>query len=222
MKYFFDTEFIEGPQSIYCIDDNRPVAQIPNTIELISIGIVNENDERLYLISKDFNIRDAWYRYDVINDERVYWVRENVLKPLFEHFLFMKEEEYTFNLDNFITLLIEYGHTEKYIKDEIIKFIGRDKDIEFYSYFGDYDWVVFCWLFGKMIDLPNKFPKYSKDLAQIRDEVAKKLFPELKLRTALTRLKEMAGYPENVNEHQAIDDAIWNKKLYNFLMVYYG
>jgi hypothetical protein len=28
-------------------------------------------------------------------------------------------------------------------------------NVQFYSYFGSYDWVAFCWLFGKMINLPN-------------------------------------------------------------------
>lgn len=43
---------------------------------------------------------------------------------------------------------------------------------EFWAYFADYDWVVFCSLWGRMLDLPVGFPKYCRDLKQILDETA--------------------------------------------------
>ena len=36
----------------------------------------------------------------------------------------------------------------------IKRFIGYDSP-EFWGYFADYDWVLFCWLFGRMVDLPK-------------------------------------------------------------------
>ena len=53
MKYYLDTEFHEYKKN--GID----------TIELISIGIVAEDGREYYAISKDFNLKEAWNRYDI-------------------------------------------------------------------------------------------------------------------------------------------------------------
>lgn len=58
MKYFIDTEFVEGCQkSLF--------RKCKPTIDLISIGIVNEKGDTYYAISKDFNVKEAWNRYDI-------------------------------------------------------------------------------------------------------------------------------------------------------------
>ncbi len=88
----------------------------------------------------------------------------------------------------------------KKIKKEILDFIGKDKDPEFYGYYCDYDWVVFCQLFGAMIDLPDFFPKYCIDLKQIIDEAKIKEIPE-----------------QEGTEHNALDDAKYNYELYEDL-----
>ena len=78
MKYFLDKEFIEGTQK--SIFNTKP------TIDLISIGIVAEDGREYYSISKDFNLKEAWNRYDcninIITKKeglRTYWIRDNVL-----------------------------------------------------------------------------------------------------------------------------------------------
>lgn len=74
-----------------------------------------------------------------------------------------------------------YGKTNKQMAEEIKEFVYNQNDFdryngtykmkpEFYGYYSDYDWVAFCWLFGKMIDLPKGFPMYCKDLKQMLDE----------------------------------------------------
>jgi len=55
MKYYLDTEFIEYP----C------------TIDLISIGIVSEDNRRLYLISSEFD-----------ESKSSDWVKQNVIAKL--------------------------------------------------------------------------------------------------------------------------------------------
>ena len=59
MKYFIDTEFLEGTQK-----ESFPTSlfrkNTPPTIDLISIGIVDENGREYYAISKDFNLKEAW------------------------------------------------------------------------------------------------------------------------------------------------------------------
>lgn len=49
---------------------------------------------------------------------------------------------------------------------QIREFIGNDKP-EFWVYYGDYDWVVFCQLFGAMVDLPKGWPMWARDLKQL-------------------------------------------------------
>ena len=63
MKYFYDTEFLEGKQ------DRRflgiKYGKTLPTIDLISIGIVCEDGREYYAISKDFNLKEAWNRFDL-------------------------------------------------------------------------------------------------------------------------------------------------------------
>jgi hypothetical protein len=70
------------------------------------------------------------------------------------------------------------GKSNKQIAEEISVFTRKvkvDNGIlcqdtpEFYAYYADYDWVLFCSLFGRMIDLPKGFPMYCIDLKQELD-----------------------------------------------------
>ena len=248
MKYFIDTEFLEGPQR-----ESFPISlfrkNTPNTIDLISIGIVAEDGREYYAISKDFNLKEAWNRYDekveiMSGDMRnrfpngrkykEYWIRENVLRPIYIDLLKMHDKNVfnsvemkglpilkkEFSYITFKKLLNYFGKTNKEIADEVVEFCGPDfingrnyTNPEFYAYYADYDWVVFCWLFGKMIDLPNGFPMYCKDLKQILDE------KEMARQdgTDMVELRNLPTYPKQENEHNALDDARWNKQLFEFL-----
>lgn len=59
--------------------------------------------------------------------------------------------------------------SKKVIATKIKEFIGKDYSPEFWGYFCSYDWVVFMWLFGTMIDKPSNFPYYCKDIKQVID-----------------------------------------------------
>jgi hypothetical protein len=235
MKYFIDTEFLEGTQdkTIFGIKygETKP------TIDLISIGIVAEDGREYYAISKDFNLKEAWNRYDIKSysgkggigentHEKVYWIRDNVLKPIFYE-MYGKDINFH-NIDNYFTykefkkFINKYGKSNKQIAEEILRFISTsecrmvekygDKP-EFYGYYSDYDWVVFCWLFGRMIDLPNGFPMFAFDLKQELDDVNK----ERQKQSRTFDIKKHPNYPNQTNEHNALADAKWNKKLYKFL-----
>lgn len=244
MKYFLDTEFIEGSQKKRFL--GIPVGNSKPTIELISIGIVSEDNKRYYAICKDFNLREAWNWYDLkdydLSLSKDYWIRNNVLYPIYMELWQMEKELFDtlermnvsitgrnkndyFSYGSLKRLLKRFGKTREKIAAEVQEFVydfaveGYPEeitkslaktlpDIHFYTYYGDYDWVVFCWLFGKMKDLPVKFPKYSRDLKQMFDElVEKKSF----------NLKNSSDYPVNKNEHTALGDALWNRDLYNFM-----
>src|SRR5262249_54450036 len=76
-----------------------------------------------------------------------------------------------------------------------------DQNPEFWGYFADYDWYLFTRLWGFM-RMPAYFPKLCFDLKQYAYHlgVARDRFP-----------KELQP------EHNALVDARWNKKLYDFL-----
>ena len=116
------------------------------------------------------------------------------------------------------------------IKDFVFKGQGQkirfDNSIQFYGYYSDYDWVVFCWLFGKMIDLPIGFPMYCIDLKQVLDEKALRWCGNIRqmssifcddFKSKLDSIKSCKDYPKQTNEHNALADAKWNFELYKFL-----
>lgn len=70
MKYYINTEFLEGSQERPLILKGRlgnwMIGHAKPTIDLISIGIVAEDGREFYTISKDFNLKEAWNRFDLI------------------------------------------------------------------------------------------------------------------------------------------------------------
>ena len=269
MKYYLDTEFIEGTQKQSTL--SKLFGKSKPTIELISIGIVSQEGKEYYAISRDFNLKEAWNRYQLEEDntvgarigclptqKKVYWIRENVLKPIWIE-LTLKEESSPlsiaielrseisiagtvkkhFTYKNLKYLINKYGKSNAQIAEEIKVFCYNGywldpkevnseyrslKDcvnIEFYAYYADYDWVAFCWLFGKMTNLPEGFPMYCKDLKQEWDFVAEHLNTEnnyFTLKQWVKMVKEThPDYPKQINEHNALGDAKWNKKLHEFL-----
>ncbi len=206
MKYFIDTEFIEG--------FHKPLfGKRRHFIDLISIGIVAEDGRTYYAISSEYDYKDA--------DP---WVRENVILPAYIHTVHGDARNVT-DSTNFHK---QFGKPIKQITADILRFVfsdawrefnftnnqpefyqyastvgfATDKPIEFYAYYADYDWVLFCSLFGRMIDLPKGFPMYCHDLKQMMDE------------RGLTKEWKQLNHPDPKNEHNALADAIWNKGLY--------
>lgn len=85
------------------------------------------------------------------------------------------------------------------IATRIREFIGNAAP-EFWGYYADYDWVVFCQIFGAMIDLPEGWPMFCLDLKQLCIEQGNPNLPK-----------------QQSTEHHALNDARWNKAVYNFL-----
>jgi len=195
MKYFIDTEFIEG--------FHKPLfGKRRHFIDLISIGIVCEDGREYYAISTEFNEKDA--------DD---WVKTNVISKL------PRRATSFYDSPTLRQNCLLYK-SNKQIAEDIRKFCFKGQiefknnnpvfnNPEFYAYYADYDWVVFCSLFGRMIDLPTGFPMYCRDLKQTFDE---------KDYQWDGKLKSQLDYPKQTNEHSAIDDAKWNLELYNFML----
>lgn len=214
MKYFFDTEFHE--YELTDIDhQKRP------TIDLISIGIVAEDGREFYRVNNQFAINPACGNG---------WLMVNVIQPLCVEIDPETEwDERQHTNTNTVYDVITQNRAKSdlvksnyYIKRDILEFIGGDKNPEFYAYYADYDWVVFCWLFGRMIDLPKGFPMYCRDLKQMVDGMfmhQENAYSGMsRLDAWLQDIKTLPGYPTQENEHNALDDAKWNKAFYEFLM----
>ena len=165
MKYFFDTEFCEKP----------------NTIEFLSIGIVAEDGRTFYAENSEADLLKC-------ND----WVKKHVIPKL----AYTGKKHYKVNHP----VNIDMCGSTKQIKKELLKFINCNKP-EFWAYYASYDWVVFCWIFGEMIDLPEHFPMYCNDLKQLADFIGNPEFRKL----------------DDSSEHNALEDAIWNRDFYDFL-----
>ena len=86
---------------------------------------------------------------------------------------------------------------------KILAFV--DDKPEFWAYYADYDWVVLCQLYGRMIDLPEGWPRYCRDVKQLRDSLGN---PPL--------AKQETG------EHNALADALWTKQAWEYLMEQIG
>lgn len=84
------------------------------------------------------------------------------------------------------------------IAQEIIEFAGEAP--EFWAYYADYDWVVLCQLYGRMVDLPKGWPMFCRDVQQVRAE------------KGVEELPKMTG-----TEHNALDDAVWTKAAHKYL-----
>lgn len=85
----------------------------------------------------------------------------------------------------------------RWIADSFRSFCGEKPEL--WAYYADYDWVVLCQLYGRMVDLPKGWPMYCRDVKQLCDSLGN---PRL---------------PENVGEHHALADAKWTKQAWEFL-----
>lgn len=181
MKYFFDTEFIESSKR--------------KTIDLISIGIVAEDGREYYAISTEF---DASLASE--------WVVENVLSKLPPRPGFSTLIQYPAKVPVEGVTGIGAWKSRAKIKQELLDFIIPDKNgIEFWAGWADYDWVVFCWLFGNMIDLPKGYPFYCNDVIQWKNQLGLK----------------RESLPEKPKDaHNALADARWVKEAYDVLKRY--
>lgn len=125
MRVFFDAEFIE---------DGR-------TIDLLSIGLVDEDGRELYATSAEADRSKACP-----------WVQENVLPHLD-----------VIPAGPRVSVMLNASRRE--IAEAVREFVGPKP--EFWAYYADYDWVALCQLYGRMVDLPAGWPKYCLDLKQV-------------------------------------------------------
>lgn len=147
--YYMDEEFI---------DDGK-------AIDLISIGIVAEDGKELYLQSCEFQAQMAseWVWQNVYPHlkrcNQPYGEQKSILDELNIH----KEG-----------LCIDYRcpwRSRERMRGEIQAFLDPAQygTPEFYGWCASYDFVAFCQLWGTMMDLPEGYPHYIRDLQYTLD-----------------------------------------------------
>lgn len=143
------------------------------TIEPISLAVVAEDSRELYLE----------LQFDETRARAHPFVNEFVLPHLRNSIRVSREEA----RDALLLFLPP---------DECLAAVGSE--IEFWAWYGSYDWVLICQLFGPMASLPPTFPKFIRDMRQvIDDEEARKL----------VRLPPEA-------QHDALADARWLREVF--------
>jgi len=172
MKYFLDAEFNDV---------------IGKGLELISIGIVNEKGKGFYAECTSFKKENC-------ND----FVMQNVLPKL---------KYTTYDMKDSIIRFGDQKH-DAVVSDSLLKigqaikeYVGNDQQVEFWGYYSAYDWVLFCWLFGGLCNLPDNFPQYCIELQQCLDYYGKTIPSAL-----LDR-----------NNHNALEDAEFHKNIHDWL-----
>lgn len=238
MNYYLDTEFIEDFIHGTHFPSFRKYSL--HYVDLISIGIVAEDGREYYAVNKEFDLKHVWNKHDLhLPDEmgdapkKVYWLRENVLRPIYQDLIkqlsgdmklngWSKYTQFTYR--NCRDIIQIFGKTKAEIAKEIQKFTADTVQLQhadmvgktiqemnkkypptFYGYYSDYDWVVFCSLFGRMLDLPKGYPMYCLDLKQDMHVIG--------------FTKEWKDkYVPGDNEHHALADARWNKKLHEMML----
>lgn len=108
--------------------------------------------------------------------------------------------------ENVVPLLTGPRKSRDVIRNELIDFVGSPTDgIEFWGYFGAYDWLTFTQIFGGFLDLPRGWPQLCFDL---RQEATLKGVKRLPVQLSI--------------KHHALNDAVWHRDIHNYIRTYHG
>ncbi len=152
--YYFDCEFSESFKTPISWLPSKGFNKPYHNIDLISIGICSSDGREYYAVCKDFDLDACWNKWqqrtghgDRNNlDPKHYWLRENVLLPIFYDLAFynfhdvhfkdewhlsgvpvtlevFKEHKPFHDIKWFRKLLNRYGKTKKEIANEILDFV---------------------------------------------------------------------------------------------------
>lgn len=113
------------------------------------------------------------------------WVKDNVLNYITDK----DKEQCGYEFEEFGAII------QNFIEDT---FEGRVTDrryVELWGYFSAYDHVCLAQCFGSMMQLPDSIPMHTKDLKQLVGKERIRFNPE--------------------NEHHALSDARWNRKVWD-------
>lgn len=174
VKVFYDSEFVErGPQ-------------LP--IQPVSFGFVREDGAELYVINEEC----------LSNVMKHPWLSVNVRPGL----PIREDDPYIYEWDRDHP---EYPYVMALdaVTQQVHKFLTEvPGGIELWAYYGAYDHVVLCQLFGSMGELPAGIPMFTHDLQWLVEQHPEKQLP-----------------PEPVDAHHAMWDARWVRDSYEQLQL---
>ena len=153
-RFFYDTEFIEDG----------------TTIDLVSIGVVDETGREFYAVSTQFD-----------PDKAIPWVRRNVLDQL--------------PLTGGQGLAQPRADPRGPARPSSPR---PGEEIELWAWFGAYDHVALCQLWGAMPALPRPIPRFTRELRQRWDDLGQPALP-----------------PKPTGTHDALVDARYNLERWN-------
>ena len=199
MKIFLDTEFYEHQPKAFVtrwVTDEADGSRGPSTgleplpganaVQLISLGAVREDGAEFYAENSGFD-------WDNVPED--HWLQENVRPHLMND-----------GGDKWISSWYNMRGEPHFIAKQFFNFssdMGKSEP-EFWGYFCDYDWVVLCGLYGRMIDLPPEFPMFCLDLKQEMHRLD---------------LKRDVLPAQTEGNHHALADARWIRDAYVYTRV---
>lgn len=181
MIYAIDTEFMEDGK----------------TIQLISLGLVAEDGRTYYrqVIERDYARANRW-------------VQTHVIPQLTQCPGSRSKNEHWSHWSTTKTGGCVRGcpwQWQDWMGEEVRAFVGKSP--VFVGYYCAYDWVALCQLYGTMMDLPESWPMYCRDLRQWLDE------HELE---GITQPEDDQGI------HHALRDALWIMQTYQCYVLGHG
>jgi hypothetical protein len=173
MRVYYDTEFLEDGY----------------TVDLISIGMHRDDGKEFYAVSMEFDTQRV---------SRNAWLMQNVMSSI-EHHEITNYVNITGMPVKDLVITDPALMTRREIRDGVMEFCS-DIWPEFWAWYGAYDHIALCQLFGRMLDLPDRFPMLTMDIKQ---------------------LHKMAGLPDMpqqpAGKHNALEDARFNKVRFEYL-----
>ena len=167
MRVYYDCEF-------------RETGRI---IDLISIGLVWEDGSSYYAVSSEFDMlglaRDPWLSKNVWphlpkvgGDQRMYALASIPLRGRWTRKEYLQRYHTMRALFNWESSQVKSRAT---IRQEVAWALERTPDLELWSWYGAYDHVALAQLWGRMLDLPEGLPMYTRDLQQEADRLGFKI-----------------------------------------------
>jgi hypothetical protein len=133
VRFFYDCEFIEDGI----------------TIELVSIGAVDEDGREFYAVSTEFD-----------PDRAIPWVRDHVLPKL-------------------PSPADRAWRSRRKIRDDLFAFLSAPREpIELWAWYAAYDHVALCQLWGGMPALPRAVPRFTHELRQLWEDRGRPAIPD--------------------------------------------
>lgn len=170
MRIFYDCEFVERGRDL--------------PIQLVSIAMVREDGYELYLINQEALsnvVRHPWLSLNVVPELPIRFDDPYIFEWDKEH----EDYDNVMALDSMPPLILDF----------LAK--GLEGQVELWAWYGAYDHVVLCQLFGAMGELPAGVPMFTHELAQLAEEHPQVVLP-----------------PQPIRRHNAIHDARWVREAF--------